>query len=303
MDPEIEALFSKDYSEINCVDKFIGDEKCRKLCTRILDRNAAGFNAIRRITLRGNCIHVNGAQAIADVFKAGVELSAVSIEWNQLGSPGAIFIADSIANNTSLLHLDLKNNGIGDDGASALAAAITHNESLKVLDLRWNQINDRGALAFEPIFKNKQRKPITILLSGNLISSGVMAKIEEWSKVPEEPKKEERPAPAAPRAVDYSALTAEVNKEIQFLRSQCAALTQKSEDLERQLDTSAFRITELEHLLMREQFKNTQLDEALKQAKLRIAEQISEKKGITHEIRAKYILLANNYFTMYNSAH
>ena len=287
MDSDLDALFHNDFTEINCVDKFIGDDKCRRLCNRILDNSSSGGSRsrhVKRIVLRGICINVNGAQALADVLSLpNVELSGLSVEWNQLGSTGAIFIADALVRNESLLHLDLKNNGIGDDGASALAVALNTNETLKVLDLRWNQISDKGALAFETIVKERQRtRPVSVLLAGNLVTSGIMSRIDEWTMV-QEPQKEEKTSTSAPptRQIDYSAITLEVNKEVQMLRSQVSALTQKHDDTMRQLDTSAYRITELEHMSMREQFRVTQLDEALKQAKMRITEQQNEKKGIS----------------------
>lgn len=277
---DLDALFTRDLHEILCVDKFIGDEKCRQLCERILNPQATSYSQVKRIVLRGNCISIQGAQAIANVLKAGVELNSVSIEWNQLGSPGAIFIAESLSMNQTLAHLDLRNNGIGDDGACSLASAVMDNKTLVVLDLRWNQINDRGALAFEPLLKkNSERKKLTVLLGGNLISPSVLARIDEWNRreeSPPPPKQIFAPAPAP----DYSAINAEVNKEIQQLRVECASLRERSDDFERQLQASALRVTELEHQLMREQFKGNQLEEALKNARIRIAELTTEKKAL-----------------------
>lgn len=275
-DEDLDALFTRDLHEILCVDKFIGDEKCRQLCDRLLDPMSTYYNQVKRIVLRGNCINIQGAQAIATTLKAGVELNSISIEWNQLGSPGAIFIAESLAGNKTLAHLDLRNNGIGDDGACSLAAAVAENSTLVVLDLRWNQINDRGALAFESVLKNSGRKKLTVLLGGNLISSSVLNRIDEWNK------KEEAPVPpkVPPPLPDYSAMNAEVNKEIQHLRLECASVTERGDDFERQLNAAALRVTELEHQLMREQFKGNQLDDALKNARIRVAELTTEKKGL-----------------------
>lgn len=208
-----------------------------------------------------------------------MELNSISIEWNQLGSPGAIFIAEALGGNTSLAHLDLRNNGIGDDGACALATTLAENRTLVVLDLRWNQINDRGALAFEALLKSRDRHKLTVLLGGNLISSSVLARIDEWNRrdeLPPPPKEVYVPAPTP----DYSAINAEVNKEIQQLRAECAALAERGDDFERQLNASALRVTELEHNLMREQFKTTQLEEALRNARRRIAEMTTEKSGL-----------------------
>jgi hypothetical protein len=231
--------------------------------------------------LRGNCIGVQGAQALADLLRSGAApIQSLSLEWNQIGSPGTIFIASAIANNNTLTYLDLRNNGVGDEGACELATALINNDSVRVVDLRWNQINDRGALAFEPILRNKVKKQVSVLLGGNLITTTVMTRIEEWMKNAGEakrpPKEDRAPAPTS----DYSGLAVEINKEVQLLRIQVAELSQKNADLERQLDTSAVRVTELEHLLMREQFKSTQLDESLRHAKMRIVELQNEKKSL-----------------------
>jgi len=76
------------------------------------------------------------------------------------------------------------------------------------------------------------------------------------------PKREE-----VPKAVELEFL----QKENYALRQQVSSLQLSLEDLQRQLTSSSYRVTELEQLLAREQFSNSQAQDALSNASLRIS--------------------------------
>ena len=136
-------------------------------------------------------------------------------------------------------------------------------------------------------FKNAilNRKPsLQVLLQGNPISPSTMATINEWLErartIPEEPLP---PAPTpAPEPAPNNVQLEFLQKEINALRLQVTALHNDKGDLQRQVDSSSMRITELEQLLIREQYQTSQLAEALKQANLRNSILVDERTTLTN---------------------
>lgn len=52
---ELLFLLSSNNNEINCIDKFIGDDNCNLLCNQILSNNSI-YSNINSLILRGNCL-------------------------------------------------------------------------------------------------------------------------------------------------------------------------------------------------------------------------------------------------------
>jgi uncharacterized phage infection (PIP) family protein YhgE len=212
------------------------------------------------------------------MLKSNRSLQILSLEWNQLGSSGVSFLAIALEYNKCLLQMDLRNNGISDDGAVCLAEALVKNPSIQVVDLRWNQISDDGAQAFENVFKTRTSQ-LSVLLTGNLLSMVMTNKVEKWNngiyRTQEEPAPVQPPKPVAP-PVDFDLRNKELMKENECLKSELQKATSRTSDLQRQVDTSALRVTDLEQITLRDQLKIRQLDETVGMAKVRIAELTNE---------------------------
>ncbi len=262
--------------EISSVDRFLGDEAINMLCTNL---KSAHFVSKKRLILRGNCIGTSGAGAVGDLLKHNDTLKVVSLEWNQIGSIGAKLLAESLKHNRGLTHLDLKNNGINNEGAMALAESLRYNNALKILDLRWNQIEDNGALAFK--YALLDRNPnISLLIAGNLLTESTNKIIDEWSKL-ERPVFVEPPLPEVPaNNINQSQLYQNdlLQKEIASLRQQCMSLQTVFADVQRQLDSSSLRVTDLEQQLSRKEYNYNNLNEHLKNANSRLLAQTEEQK-------------------------
>lgn len=88
-------LYRVTNEEILCVDKFIGDESCAELCTRLSESESTSANdrRVKRLVLRGNCLSTRSAQSLGNMLRGNHTLEMLSLEWNQLGSSGASFIA------------------------------------------------------------------------------------------------------------------------------------------------------------------------------------------------------------------
>jgi hypothetical protein len=221
-----------------------------------------------------------GAQSLSRLLSINKSLHIISLEWNQLGSEGAIYLSNSFPKNQSLQHLDLRNNGITDDGATAVASSLLQNSSLMKLDLRWNQIGDDGAKAFEQIFRQRTT-PFTLFLTGNLLSPSMMDLIDQWNAGSLRPKEPAAPPPSPPPPavdprIELDARIRELKKEIEQLRFQLKESLSQSADLNRQVHHSALRVTELEQNQLRQLHWISQLEENLRQAKLRLGNQASE---------------------------
>jgi hypothetical protein len=217
-------------------------------------------------------------------------LTLISLEWNQLGSEGSVYLSNSLPKNQTLHHLDLKNNGISNEGASALAVSLVQNSSLLKLDLRWNQIGDEGAKAFEQVYRNRTT-PFTLYLTGNLLSPSMMDLIDRWNSGA---IRKNEPPPPAPRVLlsppspspsrhqlELDARIRELKKENEQLLFQLKESLSQCADMNRQAHVSALRITELEQIQLRHSHWITQLEENLRQAKLRLSNQMSEYEMAT----------------------
>jgi chromosome segregation ATPase len=133
------------------------------------------------------------------------------------------------------------------------------------------QIEDRGALAFKAAIL--ERKPsLNLMIHGNLLSEATVATINEWLKraIDNENQVEELP-PKKPEEPKSNIQNEMLMKEIYFLRQQLAAQQSVNNDLQRQLDNSLLKITELEQKLARENHENLTLSETLKQCQLRLS--------------------------------
>jgi hypothetical protein len=214
------------------------------------------------------------------MLKSNTTLEILSLEWNQLASTGASLIAQSLEHNGHLTHLDLRNNGISDDGAAAIAGALLNNSTIKVIDLRWNQITDDGAKAFEiPLSKRTTR--LSLLITGNMISSKYMSLITEWtSNIRDADSVTQTTNTASPQPPpveivkhNFDAQNEELKRENERLRNELSSQNDLMCDLQRQLDVSALKITELEQESYRNNFRITQLDDALKLSRSKASEE------------------------------
>jgi hypothetical protein len=225
-----------------------------------------------------------GAQSISRLIASNDSLNLISLEWNQLGSEGSIYLSNSLPKNQTLHHLDLKNNSITNEGASALAVSLVQNSTLLKLDLRWNQIGDDGAKAFEQVYRNRTT-PFTLYLTGNLLSPSMMDLIDHWNsgairKNEPTPTPRAVPSPPSPspsrHQLELDARIRELKKENEQLLFQLKEALSQCADMNRQAHVSALRVTELEQIQLRHSHWITQLEENLRQAKLRLSNQQSE---------------------------
>lgn len=265
--------------ELLCIDRFIGDENFIKLCQEFqlssTTTTRKAFHLYSRITslvLRGNCLSVRSAQTLSNLISNNQTLLMISLEWNQLGSESLIFLANALPKNTTLQCLDLRNNGITNDGANILAHSLLQNTSLVKLDLRWNQITDEIVGNFEEIYKKRSTTPFTLLLHGNLLSPKMMDLIDEWNSGTL--RKDEVVVPPPPqthdRNIELDIRIRELKKDNDQLNHQIKELLHQNNDLNRQIHVSALRNTELEQTQLRQMHWITQLEENLRQAKLRL---------------------------------
>jgi len=258
------------------IDKFVGDEVTGELALLL----KSDVN-VKRITLRGNCIGAQGAMALAGMLEVNTAIVSLSLEWNQIGSAGATALAAALAKNRSITHLDLRNNGLGDDGASALANALRLNQTLTTMDLRWNVIGDKGALPFEEVV-GRNEPPLTVQFAGNLMSSGIMGRLQGIEERRDELKEMKAYNPLEEADVHAArAKSVILTKDVSDMQQHLEVAKSQREELQRQLNSSALQVTELEQQVLREQFKARQCSDDLAVAKNRISELGDEQRVLT----------------------
>ena len=153
-----------------------------------------------------------------------------------------------------------------------------------MFNLSTRQISDRGSDSFHDAIVTSY-PPLTVHLAGNNLSAQAIARLEEWTKPKSRPEPALPPPPVPVEEPSFSEdlLQAKVQKsllkkDIEHLRQQNMLLQASIQGSETQLSNCALRITELEQHLMREESKNSQLHEALSDARERLAK-ITDEQG------------------------
>jgi len=294
------------------IDKFLGDNEISKLVSKLTNNNGNGDKVPRNVILRGNCIGTSGAQSISDMITLGC-LKSLSLEWNSIGSTGAACIGRALEDDSTLTHLDLRNNGITDEGAVSLSKSLRNNTTLTSLDLRWNSISDKGAVSFRDALLERN-PPIILQISGNALNTSTILHLEQWSQRqsvfvktvnnssnsngnsngngnssslmgPLMGLEKENMMPVQLSSNDNVSTSSAADS---LLRQQCSTVQSICQDLQRQLDSSAKQITELEQKVLKEEFRNNQLDEQLKYANGRLSDVLDEQKTANFSMEQRY---------------
>ncbi len=269
-----ESIIKNATEELVLIDKFVGDDLTTEL-SKLLESDTK----VRRIVLRGNCIGTLGAQALANMLEKNTFIESLSLEWNQIGSIGAIALGAALMKNKKLHTLDLRNNNIADDGSLSLADVFRLNRTIKFLDLRWNMIGDKGATPFLDIV-SREAFIVSIQLSGNLISSTMMAKLEG---IVDKSNSDTNTMTTDGIAVQADAQSARrrsilLEKDVSELQQHLELSKVQREEVQRQLNASATKIVELEQQIIRDEYKNKQLLEDLDMSKRKITQIIDEQR-------------------------
>ena len=169
---------SRSASWLSFADAFLGDAGCMRVCERFRDSSV-----LQHLDLKGNCIGLGGAEALADLVRHSRSLLVLALEWNAVGScdAGVRALASALERNSSLTELDLRNNCIGPEGGVALARALRGNSSLRVLDLRWNELGSGGGHALcSAVGGDKGNHSLLELrLTGNTVGAGDLAALDK----------------------------------------------------------------------------------------------------------------------------
>lgn len=102
------------------------------------------------LNLRGNALHTNCAQDLADILLEDTALIQLNVGYNELYDNGAWEIAEALEDNTRLLGLDIQRNEITDEGAACIAKTLGLNATIQEIDLRSNMIGPDGVKQLEP---------------------------------------------------------------------------------------------------------------------------------------------------------
>lgn len=262
------------------LDQFLGEEGVQDLCTKLRKR------PFKRLVLRGNCLGESGAQAIAEFLAAAEELEELSLEWNQVGSAGAKHIARGLEKNVSLTKLDLRNNNIRNDGAIALSEAVKINKALVELDLRWNKIEDGGALAFKSAMLERIPQ-LDVHFSGNHLSGSTSTQIDNWLSgdfdLVAGESKSSNEINFARSAESQNARDNMMKAEAIQLRKDMTKLQEEVSSLNKQLESSAIKVTETEQQVLKESFRADTVEEQLRSANLRITQFQEEISSLNKE--------------------
>lgn len=269
------------FDDLAVLDKFLGDEGVADLCDRLMKKPC------KRLILRGNCLGESGAATMAEYIAKSEDLEELSLEWNQIGSSGAKHLARALERNVSLEKLDLRNNAIRNDGAVALAEALKINKSITELDLRWNKVEDAGAMAFKSAILERIPR-LTIHFSGNHLTGPVSTQIDNWldgdfDDLVAGESKSFNELNFARSTESQNARDNMMKAEAVQLRKDMIKLQEQVSSLNKQLESSAIKVTETEQAVLKESFRADSVEEQLRSANLRITQFNEEISSLNKE--------------------
>ena len=258
------------FEDLAVLDKFLGDEGIAGLCNKLQSKPC------KRLVLRGNCLGESGAAIMAEYIAKTDILEELSLEWNQIGGAGAKHLARALERNVSLEKLDLRNNSIRNDGAIALAEALKINKSVTDLDLRWNKVEDAGAMAFKSAILERIPR-LSVHFSGNHLTGTVSTQIDNWLDGDFEDlvageSKSFNELNFARTPESQNARDNMMKAEAVQLRKDMIMLQEEVSSLNKQLESSAIKVTETEQAVLKESFRADSVEEQLRSANIRITQ-------------------------------
>ncbi len=122
---------------------------------------------------------------------------------------------------------------------------------------------------------------LTLLYTGNRLTEPTNRTLDEWMAIDKQPHYEILPVPPPTTNVQtYIFQNDLLQREIASMRQQSISLQAVYADVQRQLDSSSLRVTDLEQQISRDEYKFNQIGDALKQANSRIVVQTEEQKAL-----------------------
>ena len=100
---------------------------------------------LQALSLKGNCLKVEGAMALAQGMIDNKTVRLLDVSCNQLGSKGVMLLCEALKGNKTLQSLFLNSNNISSEGAYAVADLLIEDKChLLELHLAWNLVCNLG---------------------------------------------------------------------------------------------------------------------------------------------------------------
>lgn len=147
----------------------------KALATALLPAHHTRTPRLEWLSLAGNAIGTEGAQALSQALVQNDTLLELHLAGNDIDAAGCCALAQGLAaagTTTRLRELNLCANRVGTAGALALAEALQVNKSLQRLDLCYNGIRDEGACALARALGTNRSLRKLILMSNPIGSEG-----------------------------------------------------------------------------------------------------------------------------------
>lgn len=134
---------------------------------RILRRSS-----LKTLSLAGNRIGDDGAQAIANALLSNKTLTSLNLEYNDITSKGILSVSQALAHSASLQELSLAANDLRFGGTEHLADGLAVNQTLISLDLDSTLIVEDDIEVLVKVLRSPNSKVMTISIDGNGFGPG-----------------------------------------------------------------------------------------------------------------------------------
>ena len=130
---------------------------------------------LQSLSLRNNCIRIEGALALAQGLIDNTSLRMLDLTNNQIGSKGTMLICEALKENKHMLSLFLNGNKIGTEGAYAMSdLLIDKQNNLQELHMAWNLICSTGLNSLFTALAMSNRTLKFLDISYNFVDISVM---------------------------------------------------------------------------------------------------------------------------------
>lgn len=140
-------MYTSVIREVDLCGNYLGGESARLLCSALLE--AGESCALRRLSLRGNPLGLDGGHAIAELLRSpACTIEALDVGDARLQVANLIAIATALRGNVRLRALNLDNPVVQtkeEEAVQHIGKMLQVNDALEELSLGKHQLSDRGA--------------------------------------------------------------------------------------------------------------------------------------------------------------
>jgi len=228
-------------------------------------------SSLTSLDLRNNSIQNEGAESLAAAIEKYPNLVLIDLRWNKIEDAGSAAFKPLLLNRKPPLQLLINGNLLSSTATCAIQS--------------WSMgVEEEDQAAAAAVTKCEEEEDVEVVLEEEEEEEGDENKHfrnEAAAPVQQGWNRNISPSASFRSAAALDVQSSLLQKESAQLRLQNAQLEEQLRDMQRQLDSAATRVTEMEQAKLKEEYRTHQLSDSLEHAQSRIKNQCDELKTLT----------------------